>query len=238
MKPVRFHSWNISPNEAIAIQNNLREKIIFSSISNDIQYIGGTAVAFDAGKNIIHAALTILKYPSLEVVEQNGVTQEINFDYISGLLTFREGSPLMSLFRKTSQDIDLIVFHSHGQSHPRKFGLASHLGVLLDIPSIGVSNKMLVGSHDHLSQQKYSEKPILLNGETVGTALRSKENKKPIYVSTGHRSDLASAVKLTKHLVKNYRLPEPVRLAQLAANQQKDGGIIDVAVESRQESLF
>ena len=75
MKPVRFHSWNISPNEAIAIQNNLREKIVFSSISNDIQYIGGTSVAFDAGKNIIHAALTILKYPSLEVVEQNGVTQ-------------------------------------------------------------------------------------------------------------------------------------------------------------------
>ena len=139
MKPVRFHSWNISPNEAIAIQNNLREKIVFSSIGNDIQYIGGTAVAFDAGKNIIHAALTILKYPTLEVVEQNGISQEITFDYISGLLTFREGAPLMSLFRKTSQEINLIVFHSHGQSHPRKFGLASHLGVLLDVPSIGVS---------------------------------------------------------------------------------------------------
>ena len=160
MKPVRFHSWNISPNEAVAIQNNLRGKIVFSSISNDIQYIGGTAVAFDARKNIIHAALTIIKYPSLEVVEQSGVTQEITFDYISGLLTFREGAPLMSLFRKASQDIDLIVFHSHGQSHQRKFGLASHLGVLLDVPSIGVSNKMLVGSHDHLSQKKYSEKII------------------------------------------------------------------------------
>ena len=135
MKPVRFHSWNISPNEAIAIQNNLSKKIVFSPVSNDIQYIGGTAVAFDSEKNIIHAALTILKYPSLELVEQNGVSQEITFDYISGLLTFREGAPLMSLFRKTSQDIDLIVFHSHGQSHPRKFGLASHLGVLLDIPS-------------------------------------------------------------------------------------------------------
>ena len=144
----------------------------------------------------------------------------------------------MSLFRKTSQDIDLIVFHSHGQSHPRKFGLASHLGVLLDVPSIGVSNKMLVGSHDHLSQEKHSEKPILLNGEIVGMALRSKENKKPIYISTGHRSDLTSAIKLTKQLVKNYRLPEPVRLAQLAANQQKDGRAIDVVVESRQGSLF
>jgi deoxyribonuclease V len=112
------------------------------------------------------------------------------------------------------------------------------LGVLLDVPSIGVSNKMLVGSHDHLSQQKHSEKPILLNGKTVGMALRSKENKKPIYVSTGHRSDLISAVKLTKHLVKKYRLPEPVRLAQLAANQQREGGIIDVMIESRQGSLF
>ena len=124
--------------------------------------------------------LTILKYPSLEVVEQNGVTQEITFDYISGLLTFREGAPLMSLFRRTSQNNDLIDFHSHGQSHPRKFGLASHLGVLLDVPSIGVSNKMLVGNHDYLSQQKHSEQPILLNGEIIGMALRSKENKKPI----------------------------------------------------------
>ena len=238
MKPVRFHSWNISPNEAIAIQNNLRRKIIFSPVDEDIRFVGGTAVALDAEKSIIHAALTILKYPSLEIVEQKGVSQEMTFDYISGLLTFREGAPLMSLFRKTDQDIDLIVFHSHGQSHPRRFGLASHLGVLLDVPSIGVSNKMLAGSHDHLSQQKYSEKPILLNGETIGVALRSKENKKPIYVSTGHRSDLASAVKLTKHLVTRYRLPEPVRLAQLAANQQKEGGIIDVVVESRQESLF
>ena len=238
MKPVRFHSWNISPNEAIAIQNNLRKKIVFSSISNDIQYIGGTAVALDAEKSIIHAALTILKYPSLEIVEQKGVSQEMTFDYISGLLTFREGAPLMSLFRKTDQDIDLIVFHSHGQSHPRRFGLASHLGVLLDVPSIGVSNKMLAGSHDHLSQQKYSEKPILLNGETIGVALRSKENKKPIYVSTGHRSDLTSAVKLTKQLVRKYRLPEPIRLAQLAANQQKEGGGIDLVTESGQESLF
>ena len=144
----------------------------------------------------------------------------------------------MSLFRKTDQDIDLIVFHSHGQSHPRRFGLASHLGVLLDVPSIGVSNKMLAGSHDHLSQQKYSEKPILLNGETIGMALRSKESKKPIYVSTGHRSDLTSAVKLTKQLVRKYRLPEPIRLAQLAANQQKEGGVIDLVTESGQESLF
>ena len=238
MKPVRFHSWNISPNEAIAIQNNLRRKIIFSPVDEDIRFVGGTAVALDAEKSIIHAALTILKYPSLEIVEQKGVSQEMTFDYISGLLTFREGAPLMSLFRKTDQDIDLIVFHSHGQSHPRRFGLASHLGVLLDVPSVGVSNKMLAGSHDHLSQQKYSEKPILLNGETIGMALRSKESKKPIYVSTGHRSDLTSAVKLTKQLVRKYRLPEPIRLAQLAANQQKEGGVIDLVTESGQESLF
>ena len=97
---------------------------------------------------------------------------------------------------------------------------------------------MLVGIHDHLSQQKNSEKPILVNGEAVGMALRSKENKKPIYISAGHKSDLTSAVKLTKQLVKKYRLPEPIRLAQLAANQQKEGGIVDVLIESGQESLF
>ena len=238
MKPARVHSWNISPDEATAIQNNLREKVIVSPINKEVHYVGGTAVTFDTNNNIIHAALSVLSYPDLELVEQRGISQEIRFDYISGLLAFREGAPLMSLFRKIGQAVDVVLFHSHGQAHPRRFGLASHLGVLLDVPSIGVSNKILVGSYEHLSEERYSESQIIYNDETIGVSLRSKENTKPIYISVGHRVDLSSSTELIKGLVKKYRLPEPIRLSRLAADQQKDGNLVDMKKKSDQTSLF
>jgi len=238
MKPARVHSWNISPNEATAIQDNLREKVIVSPINKEVRHVGGTAVTFDTNNNIIHAALSVLSYPGLELVEQIGISQEIRFDYISGLLAFREGAPLMSLFRKIAQDIDVVLFHSHGQAHPRRFGLASHLGVLLDVPSIGVSNKILVGHYEYLSEEQYSESQIVYDDETIGVSLRSKEKTKPIYISVGHRVDLSSSTELIKGLVKKYRFPEPIRLSRLAADQQKDGNLVDMKKKSGQTSLF
>jgi len=157
---------------------------------------------------------------------------------MSGLLTFREGAPLMSLFKKVSQNLDLVLFHSHGQAHPRRFGLASHLGVLLDIPSIGISNKILVGHYTGLSNEKFSVEPIIDGSESVGMALRSRENKNPIFISIGHKVDLDSSVGLVKSLVRQYKAPEPIRLAQLFANKQKDGEDIDIKMDVGQESLF
>ena len=238
MKPVRFHSWNVDPIEAEAIQNNLRQKVLTLPIKNNIKYVGGTAVSIDAVNNMIHAALVVLGYPGLEPVEQYGVSQEMRFDYMSGLLTFREGAPLMSLFKKVSQNLDLVLFHSHGQAHPRRFGLASHLGVLLDIPSIGISNKILVGHYTGLSNEKFSVEPIIDGSESVGMALRSRENKNPIFISIGHKVDLDSSVGLVKSLVRQYKAPEPIRLAQLFANKQKDGEDIDIKMDVGQESLF
>ena len=238
MKPVRFHSWNVDPSEAEAIQNNLRQKVLTLPIKNDIQYIGGTAVSIDTVNNMVHAALVVLNYPGLEPVEQHGISQEIRFDYVSGLLTFREGAPLMSLFRTAVQDLDLVLFHSHGHAHPRRFGLASHLGVLLDVPSIGVSNKILIGRHAQLSNEKFSVQPIIDGSESVGVALRSREDKNPIFISIGHRADLDSSVVLVKSLVRKYRTPEPIRLAQLFANKQKDGEQIEIKMDVGQESLF
>ena len=238
MKPVRFHSWNVDPIEAEAIQNNLRQKVLTFPIKNDIQYIGGTAVSIDTVSNMVHAALVVLNYPSLEPIEQHGISQEMRFDYTPGLLTFREGAPLMSLFRRVSQNLDLVLFHSHGQAHPRRFGLASHLGVLLDVPSIGISNKILIGHHAQLSNEKFSIEPIIDGSESVGMALRSREDKNPIFISIGHKADLDSSIGLVKSLVRKYRTPEPIRLAQLSANKQKDGEDIDIKMNVGQESLF
>jgi len=238
MKPVRVHSWNIGPDEATAIQHNLRGKVVVAPISEDIRYVGATAVTFDTNKNIIHAALSILTYPGLDLVEQYGTSREIRFEYVSGLLAFREGGSLMSLFRKVENNLDLVIFHAHGQAHPRKFGLASHLGVLLDIPSIGISNKVLVGHHEHLPKEKFSESAIVYQNEKVGVALRTKESVNPIFISMGHKVDLVSSVQTIKRLVKNYRFPEPIRLAQLAANKQKEGGSVEMVKGNSQTSLF
>jgi deoxyribonuclease V len=238
MKPVRVHSWNIGPDEATAIQHNLRDKVVITPISEDIRFVGATAVAFDTNKNFIHAALSVLTYPKLDLVEQCGISREIRFEYVSGLLAFREGGPLMSLFRKIENDLGLVVFHAHGQAHPRRFGLASHLGVLLDIPSIGISNKVLVGHHEYLPKEKFSESGIIYQSEKVGVALRTKEGVNPIFISTGHKADLSSSVQTIKRLVTNYRFPEPTRLAQLAANKQKEGGEVEINTGNSQTSLF
>ena len=238
MQPARVHSWNVSPNEASAIQLNLREKVKVLTYSDNPGLIAGTSVTIDPSNETIHAALVVLRYPSMELVEQYAISSDIQFPYISGLLAFREGPPLMHLFLKVQHKPDFIFFHSHGQAHPRRFGLASHVGVLLDTPSIGVSKRILVGEHKIIQQEKGWHAPILYREEEVGTIIRTKEGVGPLYLSVGHRSDLLSAMRLTKACVLNFRLPEPLRLAKLAVDNHKEGKVVDSYVGGGQTSLF
>ena len=238
MKPVRFHSWNVSPDEASVIQINLRNKVKVTALQDALHLVAGTAVAFDPGYDTIHAAIVILRYPEMELVEQYGVSEEIRFPYVSGLLAFREGPPLMHLVRKIKHQPDVILFHAHGQAHPRRFGLASHLGVLFDVPAIGVSTRILVGQHTELDTEKGHQALITYDGKNIGIALRSKNNVKPVYVSVGHKTDLNSAIDITMGCVTRYRRPEPLRIAQLAVNIQKDGQVINLDTGGSQTTLF
>ena len=238
MKPVRVHSWNVSPDEASVIQINLRNKVKVTALQDALHLVAGTAVAFDPGYDTIHAAIVILRYPGMELVEQYGVSEEIRFPYVSGLLAFREGPPLMHLIRKIHHQPNVILFHAHGQAHPRKFGLASHLGVLLDVPTIGVSTRILVGQHGKLDNERGDQAPIIYKEQQIGTALRSRNNVKPVYVSIGHKTDLSSAVEIALGCVTRYRLPEPLHLAQLAVKMQKDEQLIDLNKTEKQTTLF
>ena len=238
MKPARVHSWNVSPEEATAIQVNLRPKVKVLPYDRPINLIGATAVAFDTNNDTIHAVIVVVKYPEMSLTEQFGISQEMRFPYISGLLAFREGGPLIQLLHKVGKDPDLLMFHAHGQAHPRGFGLASHLGVLLDTPSIGMSTKLLIGHHKELDIEKGSHTPILYQNQSIGTALRSKEGVNPIYVSIGHKTDLISSLRIVKECTTHYRWPEPLRLAQLAVAKQKSGQAVGSIEPSSQTTLF
>ena len=238
MKPVRVHSWNVSPDEASVIQINLRNKVKVTALQDAVHLVAGTAVAFDPSYDTIHAAIVILQYPGMELVEQHGISEEIRFPYVSGLLAFREGPPLMHLVRKIKHQPDVILFHAHGQAHPRRFGLASHLGVLLDVPTIGVSTRILVGQHEELDNEKGDQAPIIYKEQHIGTALRSKNDVKPVYVSVGHKTDMSSAIDIAMSCVTRYRRPEPLRMAQLAVNVQKEGQLIDMHTGGNQTTLF
>ena len=238
MKPVRIHSWNVSPDEASVIQINLRNKVKVNALQDAVHLVAGTAVAFDPSYDTIHAAIVVLQYPGMELVEQYGITEEIRYHYLSRLLAFREGPHIMHLHRKIKHRPDVILFHAHGQAHPRRFGLASHLGVLFDVPTIGVSTRILVGQHTELDTEKGHQAPITYDGKNIGIALRSKNNVKPVYVSVGHKTDLNSAIDITMGCVTRYRRPEPLRMAQLAVNIQKDGQVINLDTGGSQTTLF
>ncbi len=238
MKPARVHSWNVSPDEATAIQMNLRPKVEVCDYERPVKLIGATAVAFDLSNDLVHAVVVTMQYPEMSIVEQFGITQEIRFPYMSGLLAFREGGPLIQCFHKIEKVPDVILFHAHGKAHPREFGLASHMGVLLDTPSIGISTKLLVGHHKELSMEEGSQTSIIYQERSVGTALRTKEGVKPIYISVGHKIDLTSSVKIVKDCITHYQSPEPLRLAQLAVAKQKSGQTINSEQISVQTTLF
>jgi deoxyribonuclease V len=238
MKPLRFHSWNVSPDEASAIQINLRDKVQVQPLPDEIHLVIGTSVAIDPNNDTIHAALVVLRFPDMELVERHGLSEKITFPYVRGLLAFREAPPLMKLMKRIQHKPDVILFHSHGLAHPRRFGLASHLGVLFDIPSLGVADRVLVGYHDDIDLEKGHHTPLVHNGEEVGLALRTKEGVSPVFISVGHKADLLTTMDLTLECTTHYRRPEPIRQAHLAVEAQQDGESIDIDVGGDQTTLF
>ena len=238
MKPVRIHSWNVSPGEASAIQMNLRDKIIIQPLPDEIHLVAGTNVSHDPNTNTIHAALVVLRFPDMELVERHGLSEEITFPYVRGILAFREAPPIMKLMKRVQHSPDVVLFHSHGLAHPRRFGLASHLGVLFDVPSIGISDRILVGLHDDMDSEKGHHAPLIHNDKEVGLALRTKDGVNPVFVSVGHKADLLTTMEFTLECITHYRRPEPIRQAHLAVIAQRDGENIDIDVGGDQATLF
>jgi deoxyribonuclease V len=212
-----LHGWQISVAEAKQIQLELAMQVSHQSETVKPRFIVGVDISAPDSRGTARAAAVVLSYPKLQVAEVKTIYDKLNFPYIPGLLSFREAPLIIAACQKLSVNPDLIMVDGQGISHPRRFGIASHLGLLLDMPSIGCAKSRLCGTHSPVTAEVGDYTELTDNGETIGVALRSKVGASPIYISIGHRIDLPTAIHLVMNCCRGYRLPEPSRLAHLAA---------------------
>lgn len=205
---------SLTVREAIEIQNRLRPKVVTRDDFGPVRTIAGVDVSIRRGR--ARGAFVLLEYPSLRVLEERTLERKVEFPYVPGLLAFRELPVLLQLLKGRAPD--LIMVDAHGLAHPRRFGLASHLGVLLDRPTIGCAKTRLVGEHGEPGPKRGSQAPLVHQGEVVGVALRTRDRCRPIYVSVGHRISLQSAIGFVL-ACSRYRIPEPTRLADLLSRR-------------------
>jgi len=216
-------SESLSYASAIALQQQLSPQVItYDRFSRPIRYVAGVDVGFQDGYQLTQAAVAVLSFPELEKVECAMAQSPTRFPYIPGLLSFREVPTIIQALEKLNTEVDLILCDGQGIAHPRRFGLACHLGVLLDQLTIGVAKSRLVGKHREVGSQKGAWQPLWDQGEVIGAVLRSRSNVKPVYVSPGHRISLRSAIDWTLACTPKYRLPETTRWADKLASSGKN----------------
>jgi len=214
---------------AIAMQNELRHKIVLKNDFGELRTVAGVDVGYDLKKNLTKAVVAVMAWPSLELQISVIAYQDTNFPYISGLLAFREIPAILKALSCLKQRPDLLMVDGQGAAHPRRMGIAAHLGVVTNLPAIGVGKSRLCGKHDILGFTKFTETPLMDKGERIGTVLRSKEKCNPLYISAGHKIDQQTALGITKQCFKGYRLPEPTRIADQISKW---------SLESQSETLF
>ncbi|MEE9289148.1 MAG: deoxyribonuclease V [Bacteroidota bacterium] len=233
--PSDLHPWNVSPAEAIKIQQTLSPKISVQSFDQPFQYVAGADISFDKGSNIIYAGVVVLKYPELSEVDRGLTVSRVTFPYIPGLLSFRESPVVLEAWEYLHVRPDVLLVDGHGYAHPRRFGIACHLGLLLDIPTIGCAKTVLVGKYEEPDREAGSFRPLVDRDEIVGAALRTSTGVTPVYVTVGHLVDLESAIKVVLNSCRGYRIPEPTRRAHLLVNALRRG---EVETDRKQGSLF
>jgi deoxyribonuclease V len=221
--PHLLHDWNLTPSEAIEIQKRLRSLVNNEPRRNEVKRIAGADVSFNKFSETIYTGIVVLSFPELEIIESVGIRSVAKFPYVPGLLSFRETPSLLEAWERLKAKPDVLMLDGQGMAHPRRFGFACHVGVLLDLPTIGCAKSILVGEHGVLDPAAGSQTPLIDRGEQIGVALRTKKNVTPVYVSIGHLIDLASAVDLVLKSAPKYRQPEPTRQAHLLVNRIRRG---------------
>lgn len=211
--------WTDNISEAKNIQENLKKKIKISPLEKAPTYIAGVDAAFWQDKIITVAAF--YSYPELSHIEDTYAIEKIVFPYIPGFLSFREGHSILAALRKSAIRPDVILFDGQGIAHPRGIGIASHIGVLLNIPSIGCAKSRLVGEYEEPDEKKGSFSNLIYKGESVGIVLRTRTSVKPLFVSPGHMIDIDSSLKIVMNCISHFRMPEPLRRADRLSKKLK-----------------
>ncbi len=220
MRVAKLHEWSIDYSQAKKIQDQLAEKVLYINRLKFPHRIAGVDMAISKHEGIGFSAVIVMSYPQLKIIETSTSSSKLNFPYIPGLLSFREAPLILDACKKLTVMPELMLVDGQGIAHPRRFGLASHLGLLLDLPTIGCAKSVLCGSTVTPDNIVGHQTNIIDQGDVIGISLRTKLNVKPLYVSIGHKIDLKTASYWTLNLCRGFRLPEPIRLAHLIAGRK------------------
>lgn len=220
-----MHAWDVSPKEAVQIQKDLAPLLRLSRLDRPVRHVAGTDVSASRGSDRVWAAAVVCSYPDLRVLEQAWTEGRTSFPYIPGLLSFREIPVLLEALKGLKSRPDVILCDGQGTAHPRRMGLASHLGLWLDRPTIGSAKSRLVGEFSGLRTEKGGFSLLYHQGEVIGAAARTREGVKPVFVSPGNRITLEESLEIVFRCSPAYRVPEPVRKAHaLVTRLRREGG--------------
>ncbi|XHX78206.1 MAG: deoxyribonuclease V [Stenomitos frigidus ULC029] len=218
MHIVQRHEWVLTAEEATAIQQDLRKEIVTIDDFDTIRHVAGVDVGFESEGTITRAAIAVLDLETLQVLDRAIARRPTTFPYIPGFLSFREVPAVLDALAKITVIPDLLLCDGQGIAHPRRFGIACHIGLLANVPAIGVGKSILVGKHAELTDDRGSWQPLMHKGDTIGAALRTRPRTKPLYISPGHRVSLETAIAYVMRCTTKYRLPETTRHAHKLAS--------------------
>ena len=221
MRRVIRHRWQVSIKRAREIQEELRGAVRVERMRRTVRNVAGLDASYDGEANRIYVAAVVMEARGLKVLEKRWLSREVTFPYVPGYLSFREAPALAAVLTRLRTRVDLILCDGQGIAHPRGMGLASHIGVLFDVPTIGVAKSRLVGEHGALGARVGDSSPLVVGGNPAGCVLRTRDGVKPLYVSPGHRINVASARRWVLRLCRGYRLCEPTRQAHLLVSEAK-----------------
>lgn len=219
----QLHDWQMTPREAVELQKSLRERVRLAPLARPVKTIAGADISFNKFSETIYAGIVVLSLPELEVVEEAGVVSRTRFPYVPGLLSFRESPAVLEVWEKLKTEPDAVMFDGQGIAHPRRVGIASHVGLLIERPTLGCAKSVLVGKYEEPQAERGVWTELVDKGEVVGAALRTKTKVQPIFVSPGHLIDLQGAITLTLQCDGGYRQPEPTRRAHHLVNALRRG---------------
>jgi len=219
-----FHPWKVTPREAIRIQEDLRKRLRLRPPQAPFKTVAAADVSYSRTDEKLFAAFLMFSYPDLTLVESAAAKGKGSFPYIPGLLSFREAPILLKVFSKLERRPDVILIDGQGIAHPRFMGIAAHLGLLLNLPSIGCAKSRLFGKEAKPGLEQGSFVPLMEGERTVGMIVRTRAGVKPVYVSPGHKMDMEGSVKMVLSLCRGYRIPEPLRQAHIFVNQLRSAG--------------
>jgi len=215
IQPVFTHPWDVSPAKAREIQHQLCGRVVVEPLDHQPDVIAGIDVSVKNDQ--ARAAVVLLSFPDLVPLQATTAEMPISFPYVPGLLAFREGPVVLEALNQLEVRPDALMFDAQGLAHPRHMGLATHLGILLDMPAVGCAKSRLCGAYAEPEKQKGSWTPLTDKGEVTGAVVRTRDNVRPVFVSVGHRVDLKAAVALVLDCATKYRLPQPTRWAHKVA---------------------